>query len=166
MDIGIRMSEIERKKLCPYCEGTVDVDAMTCIYCGSSLLMNCSTEGAAAMQDPAADLSSQYQPPYNKSPYGYIDPTSNIPPYAEETEAKKKAPRKKAAKKEAADKQYISSMFLLSLGANLFALAWFIFFFSDHGILALEWKTKHWFLYFLGSLPCLYFGWQKLRELA
>ena len=159
------MSDIERKKLCPYCEGTVDIDAMTCIYCGSSLLMNCSSERVAAMQDPAADLTSQYQPPYSKSPYGYIDPTSSVPPYTEEEE-KKKSSKKKAAKKESADKHYISSMFLLSLGANLFALAWFIFFFSDHGVLTLEWKTKHWFLYFLTSMPCLYFGWQKLRELS
>ena len=160
------MTDQDRKKMCPFCEGTVDIDAVTCVYCGSSLLMNCNESITGGEEPEGPSFSAQYQPPNSRPNYGYIDPTSDIPGYSEESETPKKATRKRAAKKESSsDQHYISSVFLLSLGANLFALSWFIFFFSDQGHLTLEWKTKHWFLYFLCAVPCLYAGWKKLREL-
>lgn len=53
----------------------------------------------------------------------------------------------------------------LSLGANLLLLGLLQLFFSDNGVLQLEWNSHHWFIYCLLSLPLLFFGYKKVQAL-
>lgn len=159
--------------MCPHCEGSIPVDATECRYCGSSLIRNKSRKTAYQTED---SLASLYEPPYapNKkaskygigaeSSYNYQEDEEEEPPPVE------KKPRKKvnaitgeSLENEEEEKTHIGSLLLLSIGGQLFTLAWLQFFFSDHGILSLEWKSRFWPLYLLASLPFIYHGYKKLR---
>jgi uncharacterized membrane-anchored protein YitT (DUF2179 family) len=61
-------------------------------------------------------------------------------------------------------KNTLWSILLLSAGANLFILGLLQLFFSNGGILRLEWNAHYWFVYSLLSLPILYFGIKKLGK--
>lgn len=181
----------DKGKMCPYCEGTVPIDALECKYCGSSFARKATTS-AYQTED---SLASLYEPPYaptrKKPSYGIPEqeatsaPTMHDPmaDYEDEptvaiprspprpAKAPRKAPgRQRATKNKEEDNQeeiesmQIGSLLLLSLGGHLFTLAWLLFFFSDHGKLVLEWKSRYWFIYLLISLPLLYKGWKKLSE--
>ena len=54
-------------------------------------------------------------------------------------------------------------MLLLAIGGQLLTLALLLFFFSDNGVLTLQWNAKKWFVYALVSLPMIYFGLRALK---
>ena len=56
-------------------------------------------------------------------------------------------------------------IFMLSIGANLLVIGLLQLFFSDNGILRLEWNSSRWYIYCLAALPLCYFGLQKAKEL-
>ncbi len=182
----------DKGKMCPYCEGTVPIDALDCKYCGSSFAKKATSRGAYQTED---SLASLYEPPYaptrKSAVHGIPEQEASAPAmhdpmadhYEEEEEnpilrspprprktARRAPVKSKASKKkqeedtEEVESTQIGSLLLLSLGGHLFTLAWLLFFFSDHGKLVLEWKARYWFIYLLISLPLLYHGWKKLSE--
>ena len=56
-------------------------------------------------------------------------------------------------------------LLLLSIGANLLVIGLLQLFFSDGGLLTLEWDSSYWFVYCLGALPLCYFGYKKAKNL-
>ena len=177
----------DKVKMCPYCEGTIAIQATECHYCGSSLVKKGSMASAYQTED---SLASLYEPPYaptKKSPVYSIPRTEAAPktvrdPLADQDDeleeyrsiSRPKKILKRGVKPQTregtsdADEEeettQIGALLLLSLGGHLFTLAWLLFFLSDHGKLVLEWKSRYWFIYFLVSLPLLYKGWKKLSR--
>jgi len=80
--------------------------------------------------------------------------------YYEEEEMASKKKKQKVVEEERSN---LGALLLLSIGGVLFTLAWLLFFFSDHGRVILEWKSKFWFAYLLLSIPVLYKGYQELK---
>ena len=179
----------DKVKMCPYCEGSISILAEECKYCGSSLAKKSTASRAYQTED---SLASLYEPPYAPSrksavygvPEQEASSTSVNDPmaghYEEEEEENpilrsvpkpKRSPRKTSTRKKSVNKEeeeeeqaQIGSLLLLSLGGHLFTLAWLLFFFSDHGKLVLEWKSRYWFVYLILSVPLIYKGWKKLSE--
>lgn len=59
---------------------------------------------------------------------------------------------------------FMPLLFIL-VGANLFTLGLMQCFFSENGLLSLEWKSEYWFLYCLIAAPLIYFGLRKAKTL-
>ena len=56
------MSELEKVKMCPYCEGSVSLHASSCKYCGSSFSKEESENSFYGTEKDS--LASLYEPPY------------------------------------------------------------------------------------------------------
>ena len=187
----------DKGKMCPYCEGTVSMDAQECKYCGSSFMKKAAATSAYQTED---SLASLYEPPYapsrKSSVYGIPEQEASqtsgmhesihdpihdplegqfeeqVAPPLRSPQKPKRTPRKTAVKRKSStdvdeedeESLQIGSLLFLSLGGHLFTLAWLLFFFSDHGKLVLEWKSRYWVVYLLISLPLLYKGWKKLTD--
>ena len=148
----------EKMRMCPYCEGTVPLESSSCRFCGSSF-----DEGEARMKGAFREEkdNSYYNPPYA--------------PSAESSEQSVYYPENDAPLEDASyqeedvdveeEKGHILALALLSAGAMLFTLSMLLFFFSEHGRLVLEWKSRYWSLYMILGLPLLYYGFKKLRKL-
>jgi hypothetical protein len=54
----------------------------------------------------------------------------------------------------------------LSCGGMLLTLSFVLYFFSEHGRLVLEWKSRYWSLYLLLGAPMVYYGFKKLKTLS
>ena len=155
------MATKEKVKMCPFCEGTIPVEATECRYCGSSLMKGKERKAPCQSDDSLAGL---YGPPYSP---GKTKVTMGIPtPYDEDDYEEKEEEEKKeeGSEKTKEESKQIGALLLLSIGAHLFTLAWLLFFFSDHGRLVLEWKSRYWFIYLLFALPLIYQGWKKLSR--
>lgn len=155
------MQSKEKVRMCPFCEGNISISATECNYCGSSLI---KTPRKAAY--PTDDLASLYDPPYapnKKSKHVGITPPPIQEREEEQFEEEKKVVKKRKSSVEDEEASNLGSILLLSLGGVLFTLAWLLFFFSDQGVVVLEWKSKFWFAYLLLSIPLLYKGYLKLK---
>ena len=143
--------------MCPFCEGMLSMEAIECKYCGSSLLKKVNTSSEDS-------LASLYEPPYSphrkSSTLGITKESLEQVHISEE----KGAPTPIEEEKEGEETSQIGALLLLSMGSQLFTLAWLLYFFSDGGKLTLEWQSKYWFFYALFALPLLYQGWKKLKK--
>ncbi|MCH9617763.1 MAG: hypothetical protein SP1CHLAM9_10830 [Chlamydiia bacterium] len=153
------MDNGEKMRMCPHCEGTVPLDSSSCRFCGSSFDEG-ETRLKGAFRDPRED--SYYNPPYAPA----ADVTADSVYYPENNE-----PMQNAAYSDDQDtdeeeeKGHIVALALLSAGAMFFTLSLLLFFFSEHGRLILEWKSRYWSLYMIIGAPLLYYGFKKLRKL-
>jgi hypothetical protein len=102
-------------------------------------------------------LTAPYTPPASFKPQAADNP---LYPQREQKLAPPAAPAVEAVVHEEKQNPFWSIL-LLSLGTNLFVLGLLQFFFSDQGVLRLEWNSAHWFFYCLGAIPLLFFGWKK-----
>lgn len=164
------METKEKLKLCPYCEGSVHVDATTCLYCGERLTTEDKKIPLAEQKMPESrslddSLATHYQPPYVAKSYERTGVPNPAPKVRAKETAREPSQEHKQREKEAFDEsnRTIWSLLLLSIGSHLFTLGWLVFFFSDRGKLALEWKSRYWPLYVLLSLPPIYYGWKSLK---
>lgn len=147
----------EKIKLCPFCEGSVALEAEECRYCGSSL-MKVGVKVRAPYQTEES-LAGLYDPPYSpeRSRLG-------IETVQEEEEEVVEQPAVRAVIKEDAEEgNRLGAILLLSLGGQLFTLAWLLLFFSDQGRVSLEWASKYWPVYLGLSVVMLYQGWKKVQ---
>jgi hypothetical protein len=162
----MNMHTKEKVKMCPFCEGTIAASSTECKYCGSSLIKSQKRASAYQTED---SLASLYDPPYapNKRPNHYGIPPSHIHTTEydddyEEGEGEEPPKRKVTDEGEDEEASSLGALLLLSIGGVLFTLAWLLLFFSEHGRLILEWKSRYWFAYLFLSLPLLYKGYKKL----
>ena len=176
------MKPTDRQKLCPNCDGNVPLEATECPYCAADLSAQMEKESAPSQavlfknQSLQESLASLYTPPYSSSAsnsssapkapvFKEAAPKRAEPTYksAPPTPAPAPAAAEMAAPEETAEKGSVLSIMLLSLSGVLLTLGLIQFFFSDHGILRLEWDASYWFIYCLGALPLFYFGYKKLQ---
>lgn len=168
------MSESEKVKMCPFCEGDVPVQASLCKYCGSSLAKEDAKSSFYATEQDS--LSSLYEPPYSAAKKrqdteqavdkDYYDAPEFSSEDSEEYTPVEKKPKKskKAKAKKKKESLQVGALLLMSLGGHLFTLGWILCFFSDHGRVVLEWNSHYWFLYLVFSCPFFYQGWKRLEE--
>lgn len=120
-------------------------------------------------------LASLYKPPYPRkqeepTELPSVEPTHEAPIFPdnkssllatyEEPEPIHETPQEPTSKK--AD---IMPLALLAVGANLLTLGVLLFFFSEGGLLTLQFNASKWFLYCLFSIPLLYLGLRQIRQL-
>ena len=174
------MKPNDRQKLCPNCDGNVPLEATECPYCAADLSAQAEKDSAPSQailfknQSLQESLASLYTPPYSSStgssPKAAPAAPKEVPPRRTETyktatppPAPKPAAMEMAAPEEEVEKGNVLSMILLSISGLMLTLGLLQLFFSDHGILRLEWDASYWFIYCLGALPLFYFGYKKLK---
>jgi len=156
------MKQNDRQKLCSSCEGRIPLDANLCPYCSAE-------QGSSAYlhhKSIQESLTSLYPPPYSAkkeqkpqepmaekkfqtaSPI-LTTPLSHTPVEAPTTQNE--------------EKSSFWPLLFLSIGANLLVIGLLQLFFSDNGLLTLQWKSKHWFIYCLSALPLFYLGFKKVN---
>lgn len=140
------MSGTTKKKICWNCEGNVSVHEENCPYCAVYIGPAEPVEEEAVLTAPY-QMTQQEEVPY--APYashGRID---------EQTASSDEAPSDL--------KEMAISTALFSGGAIFFLFGLILLLFSQGGGVSLTWKSDYWYVYFLLSLPMLWFGWKKLQ---
>lgn len=140
------MKPKDRQKICSHCDGRIAVEADNCLYCGMPLL----EEKAVEKEEPKSIMDMLYAPPYKKAPPQPAAPIAMVAPE-----------EKSAATAESVDS--IRPVVLSLLGSNLLVLGLMQFFFSEGGILRLEWSAKYWFLFLSMGAGLLYISTKKKK---
>jgi hypothetical protein len=148
------MGQKKRLKLCPYCDGQLDLDVIVCPFCGNEVAEKKREEAPISkLYTPQVTESSLYPPPYQ--------------PIREEPEdifMRQEPIQKEAAMEAPQEKSAFLPTLLFSLGINLVLVGFFILFFSRHGELLLRWDSRFWFVYVLLALPLIFFGYRGLAR--
>ncbi len=160
------MKLTERQKMCTSCEGRIAIDALVCPYCAAD-------QGSASQhQSIQQSLSSLYPPPYaakNTGPKSvHSKPQEPMPEKRFQQTTSSGIPNihlDQSTEQQAEDKSSFWPLLLLSIGANLLVIGLLQLFFSNEGLLTLEWDSSYWFVYCLGALPLCYFGYKKAKGL-
>ncbi len=155
-------------KMCWNCDGHVSVEAQFCPFCGSNLI-----EDLKSLDDgPASEkqLSNLYNPPYSPTRSSLGIPsyeTQEESMYEEdvddEMDRSYQFEDEESFERDVKSEPGVWPLLFLSLGMNLMTLGLLLFFFSDRGVLTLEWNSHFWFIYCILSTPLLAFGWKLLR---
>jgi hypothetical protein len=151
------MKSNEKMRMCPYCEGTVPLESASCRFCGQAF-QECSKKVKGAFRDEADPF--QYHPPYSPA----TEPMQESVFYPENKESVKRSFAGEEVDQEE-ENGYIVALTLLSCGGMLLTLSLLLLFFSEHGRLVLEWKSRYWSLYMILGTPMLYYGINKIRQL-
>lgn len=150
------MESTEKMRLCPYCEGSVPLGSANCRFCGS-FFDNTEAPAKGPFKQRLAPMD--YTPPY-------VPATENIHEsvfYPEKDEKSYKVKENDSTEEE--EKGHLIALTLLSCGSMLFTLSLLLLFFSEHGRVVLEWKSRYWSLYMILATPMLYYGFKKLKQL-
>ncbi len=148
----------DRQKMCSNCDGRVAIDSLECPYCGTDFPEG--TKQAAAQgplfknQTLQDSLASLYTPPYSQ-------PKKNVSPEPTLVQEPELPQEEETGSQE---KGTFWALFALIVAGNLFTIGMLQFFFSDHGLLRLEWDSGYWFLYCLIALPLAYFGLKQIPK--
>jgi hypothetical protein len=167
------MKPVDRQKMCTNCDGRVPFESDICPYCSSDLSK--IPEMEVPKQDPFSrnqaiqdSLTSLYAPPYKgkkvESPKSQPKESRIVPPAHHGGTAALPGALPREEGDEKVGKTILLSILSLSIGSVFFILGLLQVFFSEQGVLKLEWSTKYWFIYLLGSLPILYFGYRKVEQ--
>lgn len=152
------MDNGEKMRMCPYCEGTVPLESSSCRFCGSSFDESLDRMKGAFREERE---DPYYNPPYSPD-------ADNLKDSVYHPESKEQAESLSTEEEEMnqeEEKGHILALMLLSAGGMLFTLSILLLFFSEHGRVTLEWKSRYWSLYMILGLPLLYYGFKKLRKL-
>src|SRR5580700_11045743 len=141
----------DRQKMCTHCDGRIPLEADACPYCAADAKvagLNSSKE--LHHQSLQKSLTSLYSPPYEKKGTFFNKTEPIKEPMLEKKfnpAASLGAPALTAESSEDSneEKNGFWPILLLSTGANLLALGLLQLFFSDNGLLRLEWNSAHWY---------------------
>lgn len=162
------MSSIRNNKVCWNCEGSVHPQAVHCPYCGVSLITG-NGHGDPVSRSQAVPLARAAPSDIPAPPYSLPHPGHESPKRSFD-----RGDWQQAVEEEESPSGFLASflsgslvpMILLLPGVVFLLFGLFLALFSDHGILALEWDAKYWFVYVLLSCPLLYFGWRFLKSIG
>lgn len=169
----IAMDQRRRMKLCPHCEGDVDLDVIVCPFCGKDVSEQKMT---SHMQMPTSarnslvrslsvdeTLNSLYPPPYRPKVYDQEIPAATTREELSIEDEEEIDNMDSQIDEDSEKKTSIVPILLFSLGINLCLFGLFLFFFSSNGEVWLHWKGGMWIAYLLLSAPFLYFGYKKIN---
>ena len=151
------MEQRSKTKMCPHCDGDVEMEIVVCPYCGKDVneqkLNPAIQKPVTGSLSPEETLSSLYPPPYKLKTYDQE--------LHKEQEEEEVIPEQNNVHE--SEKQTLTPVVLLSIGLNLLFFGLFVFLFSSKGELFLRINSNLWILYVLFGLPLLYFGWRKIN---
>jgi len=164
------MEETKKMKMCPFCDGRIEIDAVSCTFCGRNIT-SYYHQHQAEMTEPSSSnfsnsyskndsLSSLYPPPYRpkiQEEHLHEEEEEEFTEEVEEHESDEVA--------KAESQTLFSTILLLSVGVQVFLFGLLLLLFSTEGRVILEWNAKRWFLYMLLSAPMIYFGYKKITRL-
>ncbi len=176
------MKSADKQKMCPHCEGRISFEAEICPYCAQAQetgKVDQTSQTLFQNQSLQDSLTSLYTPPYaGKRPLFTQNEKQSIPTikenamYKNVTEEKFQDPLKaisnSAVMSDTEQKEGESSLWptvFMVAATNFFILGLLQLFFSEEGLLRLEWDGSYWFLYCLISLPLFYLGIKKMKQL-
>jgi hypothetical protein len=140
------MSGSTKKKICWNCEGNVSVHEENCPYCAVYI----------GPPEPVEE-ESPLAPPYQISTNDEIPKSPYAPQHQEVSQAY-------SQEKSSEVKDVAFSFALLSGGVIFLLFGLTLWLFSQSGVLTLSWNSSYWYVWFLLSLPMLYFGWNRVQE--
>lgn len=151
------MGKKNEKRLCWNCLGSVSAALNQCPYCGVDL---------ETVEDSASttELSSPFQR------RAFEEEVSMTPPYGatqefavSEDEWNKAMENEQSGPAAQNEKNEMMGLLLLLPGVvfALFGLA--LMFFSQGGVLSLQWKESFSYYFLAGAAPLLYLGWRSLK---
>ena len=153
------------KRLCWNCEGNVSAHLEQCPYCGVDLAQPAAQGenslfkgyGAAPFQHLHQDVP---QPPYARGP------TQNFAISEEEwnTTLHEEKETKVEEERILTPKREMIAFLLLFPGIVFFLFGLALAFFSNDGILTLQWNQSFAYFYFFGAVPMLFLGWRAFRR--
>lgn len=153
--------------MCSNCDGRIPVEASQCPYCGavsSGQFYASPADSQVSHQALQDSLTALYTPPYAaKQPP--VEEKKKTPSFQEAVVDKQESSLPTSVDNEEQEMGIFWPMLLMSVGGIFMVLGLLQFFFSDQGVLTLEWSSAYWFFYCLISLPLLYFGFQKTNAL-
>lgn len=175
------MKPVDRQKICSNCDGRIAIEAEECPYCGTACSVTEVMTAPAPLFDHQAiqeSLTSLYTPPYSNKSAATMkqDKEKNKPkPVTREShENQLNASLGKfnyspgtpvvETEEKVEEKSSFGPLLFLLLGGNLIIIGLLQFFFSENGILRLQWESKYWFVYCLIAAPLLYLGYKKANQ--
>jgi hypothetical protein len=175
------MKSVDRQKICTNCEGRISLDAQECIYCGSIAIPSQQMVPPVPAFDHQSiqdSLSSLYAPPYsnmsandmkndkdkNKPRPILRDPQDNQLHAALGKFNHSQNTTTDLNEQTEVGKSSFVPLLMLLLGGNLLIVGLLQFFFSEQGVLRLQWQSKYWFVYCLISIPVILFGYKKAND--
>lgn len=174
------MKTTEKQKMCPHCDGMIAIEAEICSYCGHQQVLENKGAQTPLFQNQSLQdsLTSLYTPPYSGKRPQFTQREQQISStvkdnamYKNVTDEKFQDPLQAistAAANESHEKEGESSLWttvFMVVASNFFLLGLLQLFFSENGVLKLEWDGSYWFIYCLISLPLFYMGIKKLKQL-
>lgn len=187
------MQSKERQKMCPSCDGRIPVEAEHCPYCGAGQqsFFNADPSLFERNQSLEDNLTALYQPPYRTGKIEEARAKTALPSsagYSPLQQEKPEPPREIMQEKKyqqtspvlgiptipvdaseeqqaQADKSSFWPILFLSVAANLLVIGILQLFFSDEGVLRLEWSSQYWFVYCLAAIPLFFLGLKKANTL-
>ncbi|MBY0530311.1 MAG: hypothetical protein K2P51_09045 [Rhabdochlamydiaceae bacterium] len=179
------MKQKERQKLCVNCDGRIPLEAIVCPYCAAEATPQASVQEAEYRKQQSFNdsLAALYPPPYaakntessRKEEYKSAAPMKQADPFKDVSEKRFSSvsglgiPSIPAHEQEEAhavdEKSSFWPLLFLSVGANLLMLGFLQLFFSDNGMLKLEWDSSYWYVYCLAAAPLVLLGYKKANLL-
>lgn len=177
------MKTSEKQKMCPNCEGRIALEAEVCPFCAQEQIVQKENNAFQAPlfqnQSLQDSLTSLYTPPYSgKRPLFSQDLKKETPTFKENamyknvTDEKFQDPMKAISAAAANDietqeeESSLWSTVLMVAASNFLVLGLLQLFFSENGLLKLEWDGSYWFIYCLLALPLFYLGIKKMKKLG
>jgi hypothetical protein len=175
----------ERQKLCVNCDGRIPLEAIVCPYCAAESTPQASVQEAEYRKQQSFNdsLTALYPPPYaakNTQPiyaeeYQSAAPMKQADPFKDVSEKRFSStsplgipsiPTQEQDEAHAVDeKSSFWPLLFLTVGANLLMLGLLQLFFSDNGLLKLEWDSSYWYVYCLAATPLVLLGYRKANLL-
>lgn len=153
------MKPKKRQKLCHNCEGEIDLDVIVCPFCAADLREEKPEQGHPSFH--TAHLINERQTSHSLYPQSFTKKAVEDPLYEQRAET----PTPQTEMSEDKLKNVFSATILFTLGVQLVLLGLLMLFFSHKGAVVLKWNAAHWFLYCLGGMPLLYFGYRAISRL-
>lgn len=176
------MQSKDRQKMCPQCDGRIPLEAELCPYCATEQAAQPSEEDAQfyRQQSLQDSLTALHSPLYSAKNSGYMhSDVKQGSTFMKQTDSFKGVipekrfhssaplgipsipPQMQEEQQLAEEKTSFWPILFLAVGANLLVLGLLQLFFSDNGLLRLEWDSTYWFVYCLAALPLVFLGYKK-----
>lgn len=146
-------------RLCWNCDANVNLLLTHCPYCGVDLAAQEGERVPYSMASSAREEAIPAPPYATASPHIHAEPTLS-------KEEWNQALKEEEGREEAyhTTKSELLALLLLLPGIVFLLFGFALFLFSHDGVLTLQWNQGSAYLYLLGALPLLFFGWRSLNK--
>ncbi|MBS0623855.1 MAG: hypothetical protein JSS62_04455 [Verrucomicrobia bacterium] len=143
------------KRICWNCDGDVSHHFTDCPYCGVDL---------TRVPSDHASHPRELGDPFQAAPQSATQPRNGLA--VSEQDWKQALDATVSSEKEPPIqvKRELVALLLLLPGIVFCLFALLLIFFSDDGVLALQWNQSLAYFYFLGAVPLIFLGWKILRS--